>query len=121
MAHFAEIDKNGVVLRVLVTDNSLPNEGKDWLESRLGGTWVQTSYNTWAGQHLLGGTPLRGNFAGIGMVYDKERDAFIFEQPYPSWVFNEQTYSWEAPIPIPDETKRYQWNEDQLNWIEITE
>lgn len=121
MAHFAEIDKNGTVLRVLVTDNNMPNEGLDWLESRLGGTWIKTSYNTKEGKHLTGGTPLRKNFASVGMTYDSERDAFLPPKPFESWVLNEETCQWESPIPKPDDEKIYEWDEETTSWLEVTE
>jgi hypothetical protein len=97
MAHFAEIDKNNTVVRVLVTDNNMPNEGLDFLIQNLGGRWIQTSYNTLGGEHLLGGTPLRKNFAGIGYTYDAERDAFIAPRPEGEWVLDEETCTWVEP------------------------
>lgn len=81
MAHFAEIDENNKVIRVLVTSNDEPDEGYQWLVDNLGGTWIKTSYNTQGNKHLLGGTPLRKNYAGIGYTYDPDMDAFI--PPYP--------------------------------------
>ena len=83
MAHFAEIDENNIVLRVLVTDTNDPNgdEGYQWLVDNVGGRWVKTSYNTRSGVHTKGGTPLRKNYAGIGMIYDEQRDAFIPPKP----------------------------------------
>ena len=127
MAHFAEIDDNGIVIRVLVTDNELPNQGLDWLVENLGGTWVQTSYNTFAGEHKLGGTPLRKNYAGLGFTYNVELDAFIPPKPYESWVLNETTGLWQAPIAEPSDAKKsqhddgkvYEWDESVVNWIEV--
>lgn len=121
MAHFAEIDENNIVLRVLVTDNSMPNEGFDWLENRLGGTWIQTSYNTIEGEHLEGGVPLRKNFAGVGYSYDPERDAFIPPKPYDSWSLNEEKCVWEPPVPQPDDGKFYTWDEETVSWVENPE
>lgn len=104
MAHWAEIDENNIVLRVLAMNNDKPNEGFDWLVENLGGTWIQTSYNTFGGVHKLGGLPLRKNYAGIGFTYDKERDAFISPKPEPivledgtisDWILNEFTCLWE--------------------------
>lgn len=103
MAHWAEIDENNIVLRVLITDNNEPDEGYQWLIDNLGGTWVQTSYNTKAGVHQEGGTPLRKNFAGIGYTYDSMRDAFIAPKPElpewavskREWVLNEEACVWE--------------------------
>lgn len=117
MAHFAELDKTNTVLRVLVTDNALPNEGYDWLVENLGGTWVQTSYNTWAGEHLLGGTPLRKNYAGIGYTYHLDKDAFIPPKPFDSWILDENTCQWNAPIQRP--SANYVWDESIVNWIEV--
>lgn len=111
MSHFAEIDENNIVLRVLVGDNNLPNEGYDWFVENLGGRWVQTSYNG----------KIRKNFAGIGYTYDEERDAFIAPQPYPSWTLNEQTCKWMAPKPYPQDGRLYIWDEESLTWIEVTE
>lgn len=109
MAHFAELDENNIVLRVLVTDNNAVNEGYDWLIETLGGTWVQTSYNA----------TIRKNFAGIGFTYDSNRDAFIPPKPFDSWVLNEETARWEAPIPYPSDGLIYSWNEEVLAWEEV--
>lgn len=96
MAHWAEVDENNIVLRVLVGDNNEPDEGYQWLIDNLGGTWIKTSYNTYGGVHLLGGTPLRKNYAGIGMTYDSTRDAFIPPKPQgDNWLLNEETCLWE--------------------------
>lgn len=97
MAHWAEIDENNIVQRVVVTSNDLPDEGYEWLTTRLGGTWIKTSYNTLGGVHLLGDSPLRKNFAGIGFTYDPERDAFIPPKPdlEKNWVLNEESCLWE--------------------------
>lgn len=122
MAHFAKIDENNLVTQVLVTSNDKPNEGYDWLVDRFGGTWIKTSYNTFAGEHLNGGVPLRKNFAGIGYTYDQERDAFIPPKPFESWVLDENTCQWEAPVAMPTDGKLYYWDEDSLSWIEdVTE
>ena len=106
MAHFAEIDENNIVTRVLVTDNNAPNEGYDWLVQNLGGTWIQTSYN---------GT-IRKNFAGIGFTYDSDLDAFIAPKPFESWELDPDTCQWVAPIPYPTDGFTYFWNEEELNW-----
>jgi len=94
MAHWAEIDENNIVLRVLVTDDNLPNEGYDWLIEVLGGTWIKTSYNTHRGKHLLGGEPLRKNYAAIGYLYDTQRDAFIPPKPSENAILDEETCLW---------------------------
>ena len=121
MAHFAEIDENNIVTRVLVVDNSQEDNGQEFLANTLGlgGTWIKTSYNTQGGVHTNGGTPLRKNYAGIGYTYDSGRDAFIPPKPYNSWVLNEDTCLWNAPTPMPTDGKPYRWNEDNLNWEEI--
>jgi hypothetical protein len=125
MAHWAELDENNIVLRVTVGDNNDPNgdEGYQWLLDNLGGRWIKTSYNTALNQHSLNGTPLRGNYAGVGMVYLEEHDIFVQPKPYPSWVLNLETAHWEPPVPYPipeDGVWRavYIWDEDSVNWIE---
>jgi hypothetical protein len=112
MAHYALIE-DGVVVNVLVAE-------QDFIDT-MSGTWVQTSYNTQAGVHLLGGTPLRKNYAGIGMVYDVDRDAFYVPQRYPSWSLNEDTCIWEAPVAHPTDELNYTWDEETLSWAEVTE
>lgn len=109
MSHFAEIDENNLVIRVLVGDNAMPNEGYDWLLDNFGGTWIQTSYN---------GT-IRYNFAGIGYTYDPVADAFIKPQPYPSWILDTSTYRWLVPIPYPTDGQIYDWKEETLSWVVI--
>jgi len=123
MAHWAEIDENNIVTRVLVGDNNDPagDEGYQWLIDNLGGKWVKTSYNTIAGKHTLGGTPLRGNYAGIGYIYDEELDAFYAPQPFKSWTLNKETFTWEAPKAYPTDGKFYTWDEADQNWIEVKE
>jgi len=119
MAHWAELDENNIVTRVLVGSNEDPDEGYQWLIDNLGGTWVKTSYNTQGGVHSLGGTPLRKNYAGIGYSYDATRDAFIPPKPFNSWLLNEDTCLWDAPTPYPTDGKFYRWVEEDLNWQEI--
>ena len=98
MAHWAEVDENGIVLRVTVGSNDDPDEGYQWLIDNLGGTWVKTSYNTIGGVHTLGGTPLRKNYAGVGYTYDSGRDAFIPPKPEnDEYLLNEETCLWEIP------------------------
>jgi len=123
MAHFAEIDENGVVLRVLVVDNAQENDGQNFLSNTLGlgGTWVKTSYNTIGGVHTSGGTPFRKNYAGVGYTYDSVRDAFIAPKPYPSWVLNEESCVYEAPVAKPTDGAFYTWNEETTSWDLITE
>lgn len=116
MAHWAEIDQNNLVTRVLVGSNTDPDEGYQWLIDNLGGTWVKTSYNTSGGVHSLGGTPLRKNYAGIGYTYDAQRDAFIPPKPFNSWLLDEDTCLWNAPTPMPTDGQMYRWVEEDLNW-----
>ena len=117
MSHFAKVENN-VVTQVIVAE-------QDVIDSGMFGTgWVQTSYNTRGGIHYGqdgrpdGGVALRKNYAGIGYSYDAGRDAFIAPQPFPSWVLNEQTCQWEAPVPMPADGKRYAWDEDAKAWVE---
>ena len=125
MAHYAELDSNNVVLRVIVVSNAdtstAQGEEKEsigiaFCERLLGGTWVKTSYNA----------KIRKNYAGIGYTYDKDRDAFIPPKPYASWVLNETTCLWNAPVAMPsdvgqgDPPKRYTWNEETRTWDLVT-
>ena len=121
MAHFAEINDNNFVLRVLVTDNGDPNgdEGYQWLLDNLGGRWAKTSYNTVGGVHLTGGTPFRKNYAGIGYYFDETRDAFVPPKPFRSWTLDEETCLWNPPVAYPTDGKNYYWNDPTLSWIEI--
>ena len=104
MSHFAEIDENKVVLRVLVGDNEAPNEGYEWFVSTLGGTWVQTSYNG----------NIRKNFAAVGYIYDEALDAFIPPQPFNSWLLDEETCQWVPPVEKPEGF--YEWDESTTGW-----
>ncbi len=121
MAHFAEIDSNGVVQRVLVVADEQEDRGQEFLANDLGlgGTWVKTSYNTVGGVHSLGGTPFRKNYAGIGFTYDSAKDAFIPPKPYESWKLNNDTCLWDAPKPYPTDGAMYSWNEETTNWEEV--
>ena len=107
MSHFAEIDEDNYVTRVLVGDNEMPNEGYDWFVETFGGRWIQTSYNA----------NFRKNFAGIGFTYNENLDAFIPPKPFNKWVLNEQTCQWEAPVPKPE--GNYYWDPEVDNWIEL--
>lgn len=123
MAHFAQINQDNIVTNIIVIDNKHESDGQEFISNELGlgGIWVQTSYNTVGGKHLLGETPLRKNYATIGGVYDSVRDAFYKTQPFPSWILNEETCLWEAPKPRPtDETKLWNWDEEINNWVETT-
>lgn len=122
MAHFAEIDAEGTVLRVLVVADAQEDRGQEFLadDLGLGGTWKKTSYNTVGGVHTGGGTPYRKNYAGIGFKYDNALDAFIPPKPFASWTLNEDTCLWEAPTPMPvEEGKLFTWDEDTLSWKEV--
>ena len=113
MSHFAKVI-DGIVTEVLVIE-------QDVIDTGLFGDpalFVQTSYNTYGGQHPEG-RPLRKNYAGLGFTYDAERDAFIPPQPFTSWTLNEDTCLWEAPTPLPDDGKRYRWDEATLAWVEV--
>jgi hypothetical protein len=118
MSHFAKLDENNVVVFVTVgrqEDDGLEAE----LTARTGDVYRQTSYNTVGGVHLLGGTPFRKNYAGIGYTYDEQRDAFIPPQPFESWVLNEDSCLWEPPVPYPSDGERYTWDEETGAWIEV--
>ncbi len=120
MAHFAEIDADNTVVRVLVVGDDQENRGQEFLANDLGlgGTWNKTSYNTVGGVHQNGGTPLRKNYAGIGYTYDAQRDAFIPPKPFPSWNLDESSCLWEAPIDYPSDGKSYTWDEENITWTE---
>lgn len=107
MSHWAELDDNNVVLRVLVGDNNDPNgdEGYQWLINNLGGRWIKTSYNG----------KIRGVYAGIGYTYDEDEDIFVIPQPFPSWIRNGSL--WQAPKPYPEDGDKYYWNEEEGNWL----
>jgi hypothetical protein len=114
MAHFAKVN-NGIVEQVIVAE---PEFFETFIDSSAG-EWIQTSYNTKGGVHLLGGTPLRKNFASIGYTYDKEKDAFIPPKPFNSWTLNETTCLWEAPVTKPTDGARYEWNEETQTWDSV--
>jgi len=123
MAHWAEIDSDNIVTRVLVVADE-HEDGQTFLAETLGlgGTWKKTSYNTVGGEHLIGGTPYRKNFAGIGYTFDAAKDAFIPPKPFASWKLNATTCLWEAPTPMPVvEGKMYTWDETSKSWKEVTE
>jgi hypothetical protein len=116
MAHFAKLDaKNEVVFVTVGRDDEVEGE----LTMRTGAVYKQTSYNTRGGVHQLGGVPLRKNYAGIGYIYDVQRDAFIPPKPFASWVLNEDTCLWDAPIPYPTDDQQYQWDELSTSWVLI--
>jgi hypothetical protein len=126
MASFAKIGLNGKVIEVLSVHNNVlkdsngveqENIGIDFLTKLTGyPVWKQTSYNTSGGVHKLGGTPLRKNHAGIGYTYDEDKDAFIPKKPFNSWILNEDTCRWEAPVAYPNDGQDYKWNEETKSW-----
>lgn len=116
MAHFAKV-VDGKVTQVIVAE---PEFFETFVDTSPG-EWIQTSYNTRGGEHTQGGTPLRKNYAGIGFTYDRTRDAFIPPQPYPSWVLDEDTCLWDAPVAYPTDGERYTWDEATTAWVEVTE
>jgi len=115
MAHFAEIDENNIVLRTIVVSNDVildngveqETKGIEFCQSLYGGTWVQTSYNG----------NFRKNYAGTGFTYDSGRNAFIPPKPFDSWLLNEETCLWYAPVPRPEDGQDYFWNEPSLSWV----
>jgi hypothetical protein len=109
MSHFAELDENNIVKRVLVGDNNLPNEGHDWFVANLGGRWVQTSYNN----------NFRKQFAATGYKYDEDADVFIEISPYPSWILDEN-FDWQPPVPQPTDAYYY-WDEESTSWLLVPE
>lgn len=111
MSHYAKLDNNNIVTDVITAE-------QDFINS-IDGKWLQTSYNTKRGKHLLGGEPLRMNYAGIGFFYNSRLDAFISPKPYESWLLDENICDWVSPVQKPDDGKFYVWNEDSLNWVEI--
>ena len=126
MASFAKIGLNNKVIEVLSVHNNVLKDsngieqevnGIDFLTKLTGwAIWKQTSYNTIGGVHTKNGTPFRKNHAGIGYIYDEDRDAFIPKKIYNSWILNEQTCIWEAPVAKPNDGKKYNWNETNLTW-----
>lgn len=117
MAHFAQINEQGTVLNVIVVNNSdILDEsgqeseavGKQFCQNLLGGEWVQTSYNG----------NMRKQYASIGGRYDQVNDVFILEQPYPSWVLDEN-FDWQAPVPMPNDGQMYLWDEDNQQWVAV--
>ena len=119
MAHFAQLDQNNIVTQVIVVaneellDNDIESESKgiEFCTNLLGGTWKQTSYNQ----------KIRKNYASVGYVYDEGRDAFIAPKTYNSWLLDETTCQWKAPIDMPTDGKMYLWDEATTSWIEVTE
>ena len=116
MSHFAKV-QDGIVTQVIVAE---PEFFETFVDTSPG-EWIQTSYNTHGGVHATGGTPLRKNYAGVGFTYDRTRDAFIPPKPFASWVLNEETCLWDAPVAYPTDGKRYTWDESTTSWVEVPE
>jgi hypothetical protein len=112
MGHFAEIDENNIVLRVIVAEQDFIDSGAVGDPSK----WIQTSYNTKAGVHTLGGTPFRKNYAATGMIWDPVRDAFYGQQPTPSFTFDEETCTWQFPPKPVNDNRRYTYNFAADKW-----
>ena len=117
MAHFFELDENNITINgIVVNNNELLIDGVEseqkgiaFCVAHYGGRWIQASYNG----------NIRKNYAGIGYTYDEVRDAFIAPKPYPSWLLDEVTCRWQAPIPMPTDDKPYTWNEETTSWVEV--
>jgi hypothetical protein len=113
VSHYALVNAKGIVEQVIVAEQDVIDSGLFGNPS----SWVQTSYNTHGGQHPEG-RPLRKNYAGVGFTYDATRDAFIAPKPYASWLLNEDTCLWSAPVAMPTDDKMYTWDEATLSWVE---
>ena len=121
MAHFAKLGTGNIVETVEIVSNDIATTeqaGVDFLNTLYNtrDVWKQTSYNTRGGIHLLDGTPFRKNYAGIGYIYNQTKDAFIPPKPFNSWILNETTCLWEAPVTYPDDGEKYTWNESTTTW-----
>jgi hypothetical protein len=114
MAHYAKVN-NGIVEQVIVAEAEFFEAFVDSSP----GAWIQTSYNTYGNQHKLDGTPLRGNYAGVGYTYDSTNDVFYAPKPFASWLLNQTTWLWEAPVAMPTEGGPYTWNESTLSWDSV--
>ena len=124
MAHWANVDSDNRVTSVLVMDDNhfTDTQSHTWLVDTFGGKWIKTSYNTKGKKHLLGGTPLRGNFAEPTMLYDETKDVFYHTSPpdmFPSWVFNETNLLWEPRVEKPHDGKNYIWREQNVDWEQV--
>ena len=120
MAHYAFLNMQNIVTEVITGKDE--TEGPTNWEIHYGNIREQvckrTSYNTFGGKHINGGTPFRKNYAGKGYTYDESKDAFIPPKPYNSWLLNEDTCLWKAPVEIPSDGKRYLWSEDEKKWVD---
>jgi hypothetical protein len=116
MAHYAFLDENNTVVQVIVGKDEGNMDWEQFYSMQMGMACKRTSFNTMGGVHQLGGTPFRKNYAGIGFTYDAQRDAFVPPKPFASWVLNEESCLWEAPVPMPNDGQMYQWDEDAGQW-----
>ena len=123
MAHFAKLGTGNIIERVEVVSNDIAQTeqaGVEFLQNLYKdiSAWKQTSYNTRGGEHIMGGTPFRKNYAGIGYIYNQTKDAFIPPKPFNSWILNKDTCQWEAPVAYPDDDNSfsYNWNEATTTW-----
>jgi hypothetical protein len=116
MAHYAFLDENNIVTEVIVGKEESNFNWEQQYGMFRGQLCKRTSFNTIGGVHKLGGTPFRKNYAGIGYTYDETRDAFIPPKPFNSWILNEDTCLWNAPVAYPQDDNRYSWNEQTLSW-----
>jgi hypothetical protein len=116
MAHYAFLDENNIVTEVIIGKEESNFNWEQQYGSFRGQLCKRTSYNTHGGVHSTGGTPFRKNYAGVGYAYDKTRDAFIPPKPFNSWILNEDTCLWNAPVAMPIDDNRYTWNESTLTW-----
>ena len=116
MAHYAFLDENNIVTEVITGKKEGNFNWEQQYGSFRGQLCKRTSYNTIGGVHQLGGTPFRKNYAGIGYTYDENRDAFIPPKPFNSWILNEDTCQWNAPVAMPIDDNKYSWNEQTLSW-----
>ena len=117
MAHYAFLNENYIVTEVIVGKDESNFDWERYYGDIRGQLCKRTSYNTIGGVHKNGGTPLRKNYAGLGFIYDPNRDAFIAPKPYPSWVLNEETCRWEASVPYPNDGQLYSWDESTKSWV----
>lgn len=123
-SHYAFLNKNNVVVNILVYENDDLPEGyesfEDYYGEAMGMTCKRTCPDTLAGNHISGGIAFRGNYAQIGFVYDEELDAFISKRPYPSWIFEEGSYSWIPPVEYPKGSEQtFEWNEKNKTWMPV--
>ena len=120
MAHYAFLNENYIVTEVIVGKDESNYDWEAHYGQFRGQVCKRTSYNTHGGVHTGGGIPFRKNYAGIGYSYDPQRDAFIPPKPYPSWILEETSCLWRAPVAVPQDGKQYAWNEASTSWTEIT-